>query len=829
MTPSATKIVGKLQSSPAWREIREDFYQTGYAAPVLSGLSLAVDEMALEAFQASLAPVYPDSLALVAVGGFGRRELFPYSDTDIVILLDREAQTSSLKEPLAEFVRLLWDSGLRLSHSVRTVSECLKLHEQNIELNISLLDRRFIGGDRSVYDKLEERFPAFLEKHRGALCRSLCEQARARHVRYQDTLYHLEPDVKETPGGLRDLHLIHWLRLLQNQTAADPENLQSAKSFIHSLRCFLHYQVQRDQNLLSFDAQEAIAEQPFTSAKTPAAWMREYFRNARSIHREAQRSLNASEQSGGVLLNQLRDWRARVSNSEFTVSRERVFVRNPGQLEADPACIFRLFEFVARHGTPLAADTERRLERCRPVFSAYCERTRGLWPTFAAILSLPNVALALRAMHNTGLLEALLPEWEEISCLVVPDFYHRYTIDEHTLVAFEQLNTLGGKQSGVGARFADLLSEIGSPAVLHFALLFHDTGKGAGHNHAARSAELARQAGRRLQIPAPDLETAGFLIESHLDLYATMNSRDLNDPATAQLLAGRIGTIERLKMLALITYADVSAVNPGAMTPWRLEQLWRVYDITQHQLLRELETGRIQRLPAELPQAAEFIKGFPVRYLRTHAQGEIEAHMRLREQSRLIGAAVQLERLGGFYRLTVIGRDRPLLFASLTGVLSVFGLNIVKVEAFANDKGLILDTFVFSDPKRTLELNPPEVERLQEMAQKAVLGKLDVPRLVRDRRAPPKPKRHTVAPSIQFDSEACQTATLVEIVAEDRAGLLYDFAEVFASTCCNIDVVLIDTQGHKALDVFYVAHEGGKLPAQLQEKLRNKLLEVCSA
>lgn len=818
----------KLHSSPAWRTLRDDFYKNGAAAPVLAGLSAAVDRVAMEAFEASLAPAYPNGLALLAVGGFGRRELFPYSDIDIVVLLDRESQTARLKEPLAEFVRRLWDAGLRLSHSVRTLAESLKLHDQNIELNISLLDRRFLGGDSSVYEKLESRFPAFLEKQRDSLTRSLCQQARVRYARYQDTLYHLEPDVKETPGGLRDLHAIHWLRLLHREITSELDSFKAAVAFLSSLRCFLHYQAQRDQNLLNFDAQEAVVEQPFTAEKTSALWMREYFRHARLIHREAQRSLNASEQSESSLLGQLRDWRSRLSNAEFTVSRERLFVRNPGLLQADPACIFRLFEFVARHGTPLAADTERRLEGCRDAFASHCAKPQPLWPAFSAILALPNVALALRGMHSTGLLEILLPEWNGIACLVVPDFYHRYTVDEHTLVAIEQLCNLYTRQNGAHAEFANLLSEIDTRAVLMFALLFHDAGKSPDQsNHLARSAALARQAGERLQTPASDLATAIFLIARHLDLSGTMNARDLTDPATAEMLAGRIGTLERLKMLTLLTYADISAVNPTAMTPWRLEQLWRAYDVTRRQLVRELETDRIQQLPQGLPETAEFIKGFPVRYLRTHSAADIEQHVHLRQLSRPTGVAVQLERLGSLYRLTVVARDLPFLFASLTGVLAVFGLNILKVEAFANDKGLILDTFVVSDPQRTLELNPSEVERLQDMLQKAALGKVDVQRLLRDRRRPPKPRRNIVQPRVEFDSEACQTATLVEIVAEDRPGLLYDFASIFSAAACNIDIVLIDTEGNKALDVFYVAYGGAKVPTELQAKLKNKLLEAC--
>jgi [protein-PII] uridylyltransferase len=819
--------VEKLHSEPAWERIQRKFFETGEAAPVLAGVTSLVDEWALRAYQTSLAPSFSDSISMLAVGGYGRRELFPYSDIDILLLMDSESETSGLKDALSAFVRLLWDTGLRLSHSVRTTAECTELQEQNIELNISLLDRRLLSGSDELYAKLEAKLAPFLERHSRSLAQRLARMTRARHRKYQDTFYHLEPDIKETPGGLRDLHLIAWLSQLRKSDPAAFAHLDAPARFLNSLRCFLHYRAGRDQNMLTFEAQEDIALDSITPIHSPAEFMREYFRNARSIDSEARRTLDSIEKSESSLRDQFRDWRSRLSNADFTVSRERVFLRTPAQLEKDPGLALRLFEFVARHGIPLAAETERRLEEQRGVFARYCRTQPQLWPVLRGILALPHADMALRAMHHTSLVQAMFPEWENIACLVVPDYYHRYTVDEHTLVAIERLAELARTKDPAQRRFAEILSEIEDQALLRFALLFHDTGKGDNDgDHSRRSVELARQAMQRILMPAEERGKVEFLIEHHLDLSAVMNSRDLDDPATARVLAERIGTIEQLKLLTVLTYADISAVNPTAMTPWRLEQLWQSFRVTHQELVRELETGRIQDLPKDLPELAAFIKGFPTRYLRTHTPAEIQAHIQLREQSRPTGAAVEIGRQGSVYRTTIVARDRPALFSSLAGALSSFGMDILKAEAFANAQGLILDTFVFADPKRTLELNSQEMERLEQSLERAALGKLNVEQLLKARPAPPKPKRRT-EPSVHFDSEACETATLVEIIAEDRPGLLYDLASTFSAAACNIDVVLIDTEGHKAIDVFYVASDGKKLNPELERILEKKLLAAC--
>jgi [protein-PII] uridylyltransferase len=298
-----------------------------------------------------------------------------------------------------------------------------------------------------------------------------------------------------------------------------------------------------------------------------------------------------------------------------------------------------------------------------------------------------------------------------------------------------------------------------------------------------------------------------------------MQSRDLFDPQTVRELAHQLETVERLKALILLTYADISAVNPNVMTAWRAEQLWQLYMIVYGELTRELESERVEAA------TDEFLQGFPTRYLRTHSAEVIQRHRELERESRgRNGVAVDLKRLEAAWELTLVAPDRPGLFAAAAGSLSSFGMNIVRAEAFANRHGQVLDTFTFEDPHRTLELNPTEVDRLRAIAERAISGKVDVRELLKNRPKPQLPSRKARIPGrVSFDSGANEAATLVEIVAEDRPGLLYDLASAISASGANIEVVLIDTQAHKAIDVFYVTAAGKKLTPEKQEKLEESL------
>jgi [protein-PII] uridylyltransferase len=803
-------------------QIREAFRVSGSADEVLGRRTALVDQLVTAAYRECLAPRFPQGLALVAVGGYGRRELFPYSDVDLLLLTSRDIQTESQREGLSAFLRSLWDSGLRLSQSVRTVPECCEFHQGNIELSVSLIDQRFLIGDSALYETLAERLPKFFRTRRPELLRHLCNLARSRHARYQNTIYHLEPNIKETPGGIRDLHLIHWLAFLRGASEPPSQRLQDAARFLAALRCRLHYESGRDNNVLTFAAQESCSEDP-------AEFMRQYFRHAREVFRGAQREIELSEAvTEGSLVKQFRDWRARVSNADFTITRDRVYLRTPQRLEADPEFALKLFEFVARHGMRLSLDAERRLLARLPDLERFFAQPRPIWAALRSILSLPHASLALRAMHETGLLQAIFPEWRDIECLVIRDFYHRYTVDEHTLVALEMLDSLRDPPSPAARKFSTLRAETEDLPLVYAALLFHDVGKGSpAPDHASASAASAARALARIGMPEDQRHSVLFLIEQHLTLSSVMNSRDLHDPRTIEALAHRIGTIENLKRLTLTTWADISAVNPTALTPWRGEQLWHIYVATHRELTRELNAERIHLETTSDPHWAAFLEGLPTRYLRTHSEADIRWHLQLDELRRAAGIAVDLRRREGSWRLTVLTKDRPHLFASLVGVLSSFGMDILKAEAFSNAQGVVVDTFVFADPMRTLELNPSEVDRLKLVVQRAALGKEDVRRLLKARAPLRGLPRGRIQPTVAFDSSVSDSATLIEVVAEDRPGLLYSLASAISEAGCNIEVVLIDTEAAKAIDVFYITKDGRKLDSETEASLRSALLEAC--
>jgi [protein-PII] uridylyltransferase len=756
-----------------------------------------VEEAVRRAFTANR---FPSGVALLACGGFGRRELFPHSDIDLVFIVESEPQIAPMKASVSGFLQGLWDAGLRPSHAVHTVNYCTTDREENTELTISLLDRRLLTGDAAMSRWMDERFKAFLAKRGAAIADRLVLLSERRRAKFRNTVFHLEPNLKEGPGGLRDLQTVRWLAALTSRVTAP--DLSAAFEFYAGLRVRMHESARRDQNLLSFDVQESLSGDP-------AELMRDYFRHARAVDRAARRAMETAKARPGNLVERFQDFRTRFSTSEFTVLREKVWLRAPAAVENG----LQLFEFVARHQLRLAFDTLDRLEGCVPKTS---------WQDWRALLALPHANLGVRAMQESGVLAGAIPEWKRIDCLVVRDFYHHYTVDEHTLVALDSLAAIDNP------RFADLWSEIDDPAIVRAALLLHDIGKGSGRDHVEESIELANAILERLKAPDADRAAVEFLIAHHLDLYTVMTSRDLSDQATAQMLASRVGTVERLKQLALLTYADLSAVNPGAMTPWRLEQLWSVYLLAHAELTKSLHAERIHE--AEGARAA-FLEGLPVRYLRTHSDSEIEGHMALARQLESRPVAIEIAHERGIYKLTLLTRDHPGLFSSVAGAISSFGLSILKAEAFSNAHGIVVDTFTFSDPHRSLELNPPEVDRLRGIVRKVVEGKLDAAQLLRGRPKALLPSRGArFEPRVRLDNSASATATLIEIVTEDRAGLLYDLTRAISAAGCNIDVVLIDTEAHRALDVLYVtAGSGGKLNEALCEELRTSLQAACSA
>src|SRR5271165_544450 len=519
MNLSAGSAHGKIHIavSEPWRRMERDFASSGDASVVHRDLTQIVDEMVAQAYTSAIEPILNKGAALLALGEYGRAQLFPYSGLNLLIVLETETSWTALREVLSEFVRDLWDLGLRVNHSVRTIAECLDLREEDRDLKLGLLDRRFVAGQRHVFAQLDNRLGGLLAKNGQKLAQELCRAARLRYARHQNTVRQLQPDVVECPGGLRDLQLISWLAALgpeRRHPAIDP--LHRAAAFLNGVRCLLHYRARSDRNLLDFEAQEAFARQAQSSR---VEWMRQYYGHAAAISNHARRALEESEKSDSSLLGNFREWRSRLSNTDFTVSRNRVLLRNPAQIETDPDLLLRLIEFMARHDIKPSPGTEVRLQAARPALAAYCSRPAPLWAELKNILALPHVATALRTLQSTGLLGALLPEWTHIENLSNIESGHSRTVDEHVLIACERINELRNSSDSTRQHFLPLLAELDSSGVLLFAVLYHDIGKDSANGDALRLAVTrAAEAARRMRMPPDEQSDVEFLIEHQFDL-----------------------------------------------------------------------------------------------------------------------------------------------------------------------------------------------------------------------------------------------------------------------------------------------------------------------
>ena len=853
--------------------IEQEFSVTGEGRTALTRRTALVDSIVQRLWNeiivgsqpgASLAdPDIPENFALVATGGFGRGWLFPHSDIDLLFLYSGGNSENELKDPIRRFSQELWDLRLKLSPATRNLAECEKFDPNNVEFAISLLDCRYLAGARELFSKLREKtVPRLVGRECQNLIQNLGDLTRARHHKFGNTVFHLEPNVKDGPGGLRDYNVANWLALISAMEklkvwpdmktllpVSSRRAFDAALDFQMSVRCFLHFRHARHDNTLTWEMQDEAAARKIGTGDmeitNAADWMRVYFGHVRSVHRVCNQLLEEIPAAWSSLYRQLQGWRSRVPSEDFSVVDGLIFLRQQQQSDGlrDPEMLLRLFHFMAEHGLKLSTTTEYKVEQALPALAATPPRGAELWLYLQETLVQPHAADALRAMNALRLLALLLPELKGIEALVVRDFYHRYTVDEHSFLAIENLHRLKESKSEWDRRFAELLGELEQPELLYLALLLHDSGKAVpSDNHVEVSLQLTDSCVERLDLDPVDRETVRYLVASHLEMSAAMR-RDVFDPANVKMFAERVGVPERLKMLCLMTYADIKAVNPEAMTPWKADNLWQLYIACANYLSRSADErvhtsndgSSLAHLRSLAPVAGKkiniFLEGLPQRYLRIHGATDVLAHAEMAARLGQDSVQLNLKQVRHWYELTLITTDRPFLFASVSGALAAWGMNIVKANAFSNAAGMVVDTFYFTDRFRTLEMNLQEWERLKKSIAAVIKGEADVARMLRDRLKSEKANRTKVeiATQIEFDDGCSAHSTLVQILTQDRPGLLYRMCSLVSKHECNIEIALIETEGQMAIDVLYLTSGGVKLRADRQAALGQALRDELAA
>ncbi len=856
------------------QRIREEFEAGAGAKLTLRALCELADRNIGRVFGELLRVNNGDTqgLCLLALGGYGRQLLFPYSDLDILFLFGNEKAEASFRPLIGEFSRQLWDLGFRVSSAGRTIEECKRIEEDNAEFHLALLDRRFLAGDNELFEKLTSKvLPGSEKQARPFLLAQLQKLTKDRLSRYGNTIFHLEPNVKESPGGLRDYQATVWLQQINGEKEGRPtlsaeDNLVAkAVDFMSEIRCFLHYSNLRNDNTLTYELQAAAAARSLglgagkeikkraeieignesKSEHGAAEWMRMYFRQARTLNRRLLRHMEHRAPVSALSLRERLFSGTRISKAE--VSSTKPFVVRDGLLElvspgalSDRVVAFSLFHNAATSGVPPSRESERTLAYILTHPEVRAQNTQMTWATLREILSADYPGAALRPMQRLGLLAEVLPEFGYIDSLVVRDYYHRYTVDEHSLRTIEHLQELGEASDALGKNFAPSWKTVERRDLLILAMLLHDVGKGmAVENHVTGSLEALESAARRLGLSAEEKAEVHFLIERHLEMSATTQRRDIFDPDTVTMFARTVGTQERLQRLTLLTYADIHAVNPEALTPWKAEMLWQLFVATSNHFSRTLDRDRLHASTevsllsqvraltsgAKEGEIEHFLEGFPRRYLAVHSAAEVAEHFGLYQKLRGEPMQTEVKATRHGFSLAVITADRPALFAKIAGVLAGWGMNIVKADAFANAAGVVLDTFQFVDLHRTLELNPGEIERFRKNLADVVNGKAALEPLLqsRDSAIRAKTPKIFVDTRITFDDSSSLHSTLLEMVTQDRPGLLYEMGSAMAEQGCNIEVALIDTEGQKAIDVFYLTAQGKKLTESKKANLQRAL------
>jgi [protein-PII] uridylyltransferase len=853
LTPALkrTIIAGRKRVETGRAALRAAYEAKPLTTRLLHGHAALIDTVIAKLWKACRMPA---NVALVAVGGYGRGELFPYSDVDLLILLP-EPSNDELEASLSMLVGALWDVGLAIGHSVRTIDECLEVAQADITVQTNLLESRLLTGDEALFQQLKVRYRAQIDVRE--FFRAKLFERDQRYVRYNGTPFALEPNCKESPGGLRDLQLLGWIaraarmghnwqelahkRLIIGNEAND---LRSVERLLRHIRIRLHYLAGRAEDRLLFDYQERLATMMGIEAtagkRASEIMMQRYYLSAKKLTQINSILL----QNYGDEIFPEREFPAIVINEHFQAVRELLDIRDETVFERHPPALFDCFLLLQQRSElkGMTARTLRSLWLNRTLINAEFRANPANRAKFLEILQQRHgVQNAFRRMNQYDILSQYLPPWRKISCQMQYDLFHAYTVDQHTLLVLRNLRRFTmGKHAHEHPVMTGLMLGFERPWLLYIAALFHDIAKGRGGDHSVQGMGDAYEFCEQHGLEAEDTDLVVWLVRHHLMLSHTAQKEDTSDPEIIQNFALAVGDERRLTALYLLTHADIRGTSPKVWNSWKSKLLQDLFFAAQR-LLRGASPQQALRQDERISEARHLLRFHGLRsgaedalwsqldtvYFMRHSSDEIAWHAQMLhfqvESDEPVVRARVLEDNSGI-QVMVYTLDQKDLFMRLTGFFCCMGLSILDAKVHTTRHGRALDSFTLQN-----------IENSEDEHYRDILSRIehDLTLALQNPSMPVRPPlvrlsrqvRHfPVTPYVKLRADEAGRYHILSITAADRPGLLCDVAEVLAAHGISVETAKIATLGERVEDSFLLT--GGDLAQEARAiKIERELLE----
>ena len=819
-------------------------------------------------------PSAAERMAVVAVGGYGRGTLAPGSDIDLLFVLPYK-QTPWGEQVVEYILYVLWDLGLKVGHATRTVEECVRLSRADITIRTSILEARFLWGEEKLFDDLVARFDREVVKSTGPeYVQAKLAERDERHRKAGESRYLVEPNVKDGKGGLSDLHTLFWIgkyyyrvrtgeELVEKGVFTDEEYRQfrKAEDFLWAVRCHMHFATGKAEERLHFDIQREIAERlGYTSHPGLSAverFMKQYFLVAKEVGdltRIFCAALEEEQATHGpgfnrLFLNFSRRRKKLPGTSDFLVDNNRITIADDKVFERDPVNMMRLFWLADRHGLEYHPDALKLLTRSLNLVDRNLRRDAEGNRLFLDVLTSDrNPELNLRRMNEAGLLGRLIPDFGKIVAMMQFNMYHHYTVDEHLIRCIGVLAEIEhGDSEKLHPLSHSLMPSLKSQReVLYAAVLFHDIAKGRPEDHSEAGGKVARRVAPHMGFNASETETIGWLVENHLVMSETAQMRDLNDRKTIEDFAARVQSIERLKLLLVLTVCDIRGVGPGVWNGWKGQLLRTLYYETELLLTGGFsEIARVTRAAAARERLEHALDGWDERdrkrMVKLHYDNylltvDLDDQLRHAEFIRNADAAkkslatmVRTREFEAVTEITILTPDHPRLLSVIAGACAAAGGNIVDAQIFTTTDGRALDTILIGREFDRDEDERRRAERVGRLIEDVLSGKAWLPEMIEKRTKPKRgAKAFRIEPRAEIRNTLSNRFSVIEVEGLDRPGLLSEITGAISDLSLDIASAHITTYGEKVIDTFYVTDLTGQKienPTR-QAAVRERLLET---